>query len=362
MDGEELLDSQNNVPKTNVKSRSSLRWPVLWMCSFVMFCSYYCYDNVSALFDQFKDAKNTGLSSTQVNALYSAYSCPNVVLPFFGGYIVDRYGVRRTLILFAFLLVVGQTVFALGSSMGGTGGFGVMIFGRFIYGLGGESLCVCAQTLLAEWFMGKEMALAMGINLSVSRAGSAVNDKTSIALYKGSSLPFVLWFGVMLLGTGFAAALCTAWLDKKVMEAEKPSATDAPDRVSVSQALKKSFASQSQSSFNDPTRRSVKGTSFVANMDQPEKLDADLPSISFKELTAELWTSFLSFKLCFWILCIGCIVVLSLIHISEPTRLLSISYAVFCLKKKKKKIKIEKNRRDRRTINDKQGKNKYDCE
>eukprot|EP00658_Telonema_sp_P-2_P011941 TRINITY_DN14563_c0_g1_i4.p1 TRINITY_DN14563_c0_g1~~TRINITY_DN14563_c0_g1_i4.p1 ORF type:complete len:149 (-),score=42.75 TRINITY_DN14563_c0_g1_i4:40-486(-) len=30
---------------------------------------------------------------------------------------------------------------------------------------------------------------------------------------------------------------------------------------------------------------------------------------------------------------------LSLIHISEPTRLLSISYAVFCLKKKKKKNK-----------------------
>eukprot|EP00658_Telonema_sp_P-2_P025841 TRINITY_DN20414_c0_g1_i2.p1 TRINITY_DN20414_c0_g1~~TRINITY_DN20414_c0_g1_i2.p1 ORF type:complete len:140 (+),score=23.76 TRINITY_DN20414_c0_g1_i2:208-627(+) len=29
---------------------------------------------------------------------------------------------------------------------------------------------------------------------------------------------------------------------------------------------------------------------------------------------------------------------LSLIHISEPTRLLSISYAVFCLKKKKKNI------------------------
>eukprot|EP00658_Telonema_sp_P-2_P017478 TRINITY_DN16794_c0_g1_i1.p1 TRINITY_DN16794_c0_g1~~TRINITY_DN16794_c0_g1_i1.p1 ORF type:complete len:187 (+),score=29.14 TRINITY_DN16794_c0_g1_i1:299-859(+) len=33
---------------------------------------------------------------------------------------------------------------------------------------------------------------------------------------------------------------------------------------------------------------------------------------------------------------------LSLIHISEPTRLLSISYAVFCLKKKKKKLHIKK--------------------
>ncbi len=32
-------------------------------------------------------------------------------------------------------------------------------------------------------------------------------------------------------------------------------------------------------------------------------------------------------------------VVLSLIHISEPTRQEAISYAVFCLKKKKQKIK-----------------------
>ena len=42
----------------------------------------------------------------------------------------------------------------------------------------------------------------------------------------------------------------------------------------------------------------------------------------------------------FWelyFLVLGYILSLSLIHISEPTRLLSISYAVFCLKKKKNK-------------------------
>src|SRR5450756_1590490 len=37
---------------------------------------------------------------------------------------------------------------------------------------------------------------------------------------------------------------------------------------------------------------------------------------------------------------LGFILLLSLIHISEPTRLGMISYAVFCLKKKKKKKKI----------------------
>src|SRR5674536_378280 len=48
--------------------------------------------------------------------------------------------------------------------------------------------------------------------------------------------------------------------------------------------------------------------------------------------------------------------VLSLIHISEPTRLLSISYAVFCLKKKKTKLKnmqkihkITKKKKDKKT-------------
>eukprot|EP00658_Telonema_sp_P-2_P023698 TRINITY_DN19501_c0_g1_i6.p1 TRINITY_DN19501_c0_g1~~TRINITY_DN19501_c0_g1_i6.p1 ORF type:complete len:258 (-),score=67.41 TRINITY_DN19501_c0_g1_i6:5-778(-) len=41
---------------------------------------------------------------------------------------------------------------------------------------------------------------------------------------------------------------------------------------------------------------------------------------------------------------------LSLIHISEPTRLLSISYAVFCLKKKKKKLHKKINEMTKKTI------------
>src|SRR5674536_395171 len=39
---------------------------------------------------------------------------------------------------------------------------------------------------------------------------------------------------------------------------------------------------------------------------------------------------------------------LSLIHISEPTRLLSISYAVFCLKKKKKKNRKTKEQKNKK--------------
>ena len=45
------------------------------------------------------------------------------------------------------------------------------------------------------------------------------------------------------------------------------------------------------------------------------------------------------------------VVILSLIHISEPTRRTPISYAVFCLKKKKKKKKKKKiKKKTRQTV------------
>src|SRR5665254_26623 len=49
---------------------------------------------------------------------------------------------------------------------------------------------------------------------------------------------------------------------------------------------------------------------------------------------------------------------LSLIHISEPTRLLSISYAVFCLKKKKKNNNIKKKKKKKKKKIKKTKKNK----
>src|SRR5450756_2812767 len=49
---------------------------------------------------------------------------------------------------------------------------------------------------------------------------------------------------------------------------------------------------------------------------------------------------------------------LSLIHISEPTRLGMISYAVFCLKKKKKKKNKKNRQKTKKTTTQKKKKNK----
>ena len=52
------------------------------------------------------------------------------------------------------------------------------------------------------------------------------------------------------------------------------------------------------------------------------------------------------------------VVALSLIHISEPTRLRRISYAVFCLKKKTKKKKKQKKKTKKKKKKKKKNKKK----
>jgi hypothetical protein len=56
--------------------------------------------------------------------------------------------------------------------------YGLALAGRVFFGFGGESLGVASSSLLALWFKGKEMALAMGIQLSISRLGSAINVRS----------------------------------------------------------------------------------------------------------------------------------------------------------------------------------------
>jgi MFS family permease len=42
---------------------------------------------------------------------------PNIVLPFFGGVLVDRFGPRRMLLCLTLLIFSGQSILAFGSSI-----------------------------------------------------------------------------------------------------------------------------------------------------------------------------------------------------------------------------------------------------
>ena len=99
--------------------------------------------------------------------------------------------------------------------------------------LGGENLAVTESAFVANWFKGKELSLALGIDLCVSRIAAAINDMTQPAFYttSGNKLSLGFWFGFILCLISLGGALVLVMVDIKaettVVEVDVPvSATD----------------------------------------------------------------------------------------------------------------------------------------
>lgn len=120
------------------------------------------------------------MSATEYAEQYTFYSYPNCVLPLFGGIFLDKIGVRKGLLLFTAVLTFGQFIYTYG---GYKADYTIMLIGRVVFGLGGESMSVAQSAIVTVWFKGKELAMALGVNLSVSRLGSVINANTVPPLY-----------------------------------------------------------------------------------------------------------------------------------------------------------------------------------
>jgi nitrate/nitrite transporter NarK len=78
------------------------------------------------------------------------------------------------------MILLGQCIFAFGTAIQS---LPVMLAGRVVFGFGGESVTVATSNLMAIWFADKELALALGINLGVSRLGGVANNFVSPILW-----------------------------------------------------------------------------------------------------------------------------------------------------------------------------------
>lgn len=189
-----------------------------FMC-FLGFGSYFCFDNPGALQDVI--TKDMSLTTTEFSYLYSSYSWPNVILCFIGGFLIDRvFGIRFGTALYAFIVFIGQLVVAAGSLLDS---FALMIIGRVIFGIGGESLAVAQNYYAVLWFKGRELNMIFGLQLSFARVGSAVNFIIMGPLYKfvhtyykgreGLGVTLLIAAGTCLIS--LICAICLAWMDKK---------------------------------------------------------------------------------------------------------------------------------------------------
>ena len=152
----------------------------------MMFFAYMFVDILSPL----ASLLNETLSWDQ--GVFGTYAAGEYLLNVFGfliiaGIILDKMGVRFTGLLSASLMVIGAAIKFVGiSTWFQTTAFALWLgswwpampasaklamFGFMIFGCGCEMAGTTVSKILAKWFKGKEMALAMGLEMAIARLG-----------------------------------------------------------------------------------------------------------------------------------------------------------------------------------------------
>lgn len=164
------MNNLNSNQALKSQPPAAYRWTVLVFISLAMFGNYYVYDSIAPIADMLKS--QLGFSDENIGTLYSVYSIAAIIILLIGGYVIDRFGTKLSVMIFGFICFVAAGVTALSSD------FYVMMFGRLLLGLGAEPLIVAITTALAKWFKGKELSFAFGINLTIARLGSVAADNS----------------------------------------------------------------------------------------------------------------------------------------------------------------------------------------
>ena len=160
------------------------RWTVLVLVASMMFFAYMFVDILSPL----ASLLNETLGWDQ--GVFGTYAAGEYLLNVFGfliiaGIILDKMGVRFTGTFSASLMVIGAAIKFFGiwwpeanmvewlnawwPSMPGSAK--LAMFGFMIFGCGCEMAGTTVSKILAKWFKGKEMALAMGLEMAIARLG-----------------------------------------------------------------------------------------------------------------------------------------------------------------------------------------------
>jgi MFS family permease len=200
-------------------SRRPYRFTFMVFISLLVLGSYFAYDSIGALESTLIEALH--LNRSTIGNLYMAYSAAAIIIVFFGGMLYDKLGPRRASLLFCTLVLVGATIVALAQARW------ELFAGRFIFGAGSESLIVVQSAIISRWFKGKEMALAFGIALTVSRIGTlfSFNTEELIARYFGSYRT-ALWAAA---GFCLFSVLCNLVYNAMDLHGEKVLALPKPE-------------------------------------------------------------------------------------------------------------------------------------
>lgn len=172
--------------KRNLTDSAVARWTALVLIALAMFFAYMFVDVMSPLQSLVEQKRgwDSGVFGTYAASEYILNVCGFLIV---AGIILDKCGVRFTGILSTSLMVLGACVKYIGISdwfqstatcewlnswwVALPGSAKMASLGFMVFGCGCEMAGITVSKAIAKWFKGKEMALAMGLEMAIARLG-----------------------------------------------------------------------------------------------------------------------------------------------------------------------------------------------
>lgn len=210
-----------------------VRWAALILIALMMFFAYMFVDMLSPLKSQLETS--LGWTSGTFGTYAASEYFLNVFCFFliFAGIILDKMGIRFTGMLSASLMVIGAGIkfyamsdLFIGSSLEAwmnswwvslPGTAKLSCLGFMIFGCGCEMAGTTVSKAIAKWFKGKEMAMAMGLEMSIARLGVFAAMWLSPMVYAkfGAVVSAPVGFGAILLLIGLIFYSVFVVMDRK---------------------------------------------------------------------------------------------------------------------------------------------------
>lgn len=251
MDAEQLTKTHDMTIKTTqtlLRDKAWARWTALVLLASAMFFGYIFMDVLSPLQSALQETK--GWEPMAYGRFAGSETFLNVFVFFliFAGIILDKMGVRFTAILSGSVMLLGGLInfYALTDSFAASSLSSAMdnfmnlpdtwwnitpffkgmpasaklsAIGFMLFGCGVEMAGITVSRGIVKWFEGKEMALAMGIEMAIARVGVAVvflGSPVVATFHNELSVSRPVGIAVLLMCIGLICFITYAFMDKKL--------------------------------------------------------------------------------------------------------------------------------------------------
>ena len=240
-----------NTLKNTLRDNKWACWLALACLVVPMFASYFFDDMFSSLSELFKNPETLELGWDMAD--YGFYSSGYSFLCIWGGLIVcgallDKFGVRLVGSIFVGMMVGGAALvtFAISAGFVPKTSLTIAYIGCMLFGLGSEIAGVSVTRSIAKWFKGKNMALAMGLQLAIARFGTATAILIAPMIVRQKALGEVYTLAETnrpaLIGLAVLSAGAILWAIFVAMDAKFDKETGESDKVQTAEDDKFKFS------------------------------------------------------------------------------------------------------------------------